>query len=112
MDAINALSGIEQYGKVFVLQEGWKLPVTFRPKNSILIKNPSIPATILSCTLIVALHVIEGTSSQEFKKLVDHLEKAPVPVTILAALPTSSTLLLLLMPSSLEHFLHIPRLVL
>jgi hypothetical protein len=33
MDAINALSGIEQYGKVFVLQEGWKLPVTFRPSN-------------------------------------------------------------------------------
>ncbi|KAN0075111.1 hypothetical protein V8E54_007722 [Elaphomyces granulatus] len=106
MDAINGLSGIE------VLQEGWKLPVTFRPSNSILIKNLSISAKILDCTLIVAFHVIEGTSSQEFKHLVDHLEKVPVPVTIVAALPTSSTLLLLLMPSSLEHFLHVPRFVL
>ncbi|KAN0075120.1 hypothetical protein V8E54_007731, partial [Elaphomyces granulatus] len=95
MDEINALSGIEQYGRIFVLPEGWNLLITFRPSHSILEKNLSISATILNvlnCTLIVALHVIEGPSSREYKQLVDHLRK--VPVTILAALLTSSTPLL------------------
>jgi hypothetical protein len=112
MDEINVGPEREQYGRVFVLQEGWNLSITFRPKTSLIPKDPSVPAIILACTLIVALHVKEGPTSEESKQLVEHLEKVPVPVNILAALPTSSTLLLLLMPASLEHFLHIPRLVL
>ncbi|KAN0081968.1 hypothetical protein V8E54_003266 [Elaphomyces granulatus] len=112
MEEINAGPERKQYGRVFVLQEGWNLPITFRPKTSLLPKYPSVPATILTCTLVVTLHVKEGPTSKEFKQLVEHLKKAPVPVNILAALPTSSTLLLLLMPASLEYFLRIPRHVL
>jgi hypothetical protein len=57
MDDINAGPEREQYGRVFVLQEGWNLSITFRPKTSLLPKDPSVPAIILACTLIVALHV-------------------------------------------------------
>ncbi|KAN0087254.1 hypothetical protein V8E54_000942, partial [Elaphomyces granulatus] len=94
MDEINAGPEREQYRRVFVLQGGWNLSITFRPKTSLLPKDPSVPAIILACTLIVALHVKAGPTSEEFKQLVEHLEKVPVPVNILA-LPTSSTLLLL-----------------
>lgn len=42
--------------KVFVLQEGWSIPITFRPRNSILPKDASVPSTVFACTLVVALH--------------------------------------------------------
>jgi hypothetical protein len=71
MNIINSRPKLDQYGSVFVLNEGWKLPIIFRPKNSPLVKNtPSVLHAILAHTLVVAFHVEERHNSQAFCQLV------------------------------------------
>jgi len=52
MNEINAGPRVDQFGRVFVLQEGWDLPITFRPQTS-LSKNQS--GTLLLLAMPVAL---------------------------------------------------------
>ena len=85
MNIINSRPRLDQYGSVFVLNEGWKLPITFRPKSSSLVKNTSsVLHEILVQTLIVAFHVEEGHKSQAFCELVEHLKSSAVPITVVA----------------------------
>lgn len=107
MNEINGERELEQYGKVFVLQEGLDMPITFRSTDG----HKTLPSGVITRTLITAFHVKEGHDSEAFKQLTEYLQTAPVPITILAALPTSSTLLLLRVPEFIQIFLDIPRIV-
>jgi hypothetical protein len=103
-------SELEQFPSTFVLREGWDLPITFRihpaPIESIL------PAAVTSRTIVTALHIEENPNSTPLNQLVDYLNNAPVPITVLAVLQTSSTLLLLRVPVFLQVLLVLPRVAL
>ena len=87
MNVINTRPKLDQYSSVFVINEGRRLPIRFRPKSSSLVRNPSsVLREILVSTLIVAFHVEEGHKSEAFRQLVDHLKSSPVPITVVAAL--------------------------
>ena len=106
---INLDSGQDQFLS-FVLREGWNAPITFClcPGQTELI----LPATVTSesRTVIMAIHVEENPDSPHLNQLIDYLNKAPVPITILAVLPTSSsTLLLLRIPLFLHELLTMSR---
>jgi len=107
---ITPCSELEQFPSTFVLREGWDLLITFclhpSPMESIL------PAAVTSQTVVIALHVKENPNSPPLKHLIDYLNKAPVSITILAVLPTSSTLLLLRVPVFLQELLVLPRVAL
>ena len=104
---------LEQFPSTFVLCEGWDLPITFRPHP---IPSPiasTLPAAVTSRTVITAFHIEEDPNSAPLKKLIEYLDEAPVKVTVLAVLPTStSTLLLLRVPVFLEELLVLPRVAL
>ena len=109
-DIINDIisdSELEQFPSAFVLREGWDLPIIFRlhpgPVES------TLPAAVTSRTVIAAFHVKEDPNSPSLKQLIDHLSNTPVPITVIAVLPTSSTLLLLCIPVFLQELLVLPR---
>jgi hypothetical protein len=102
-------SELEQFPSTFVLREGWDLPITFLHPGSI---ESTLPAAVTSRTVVTAFHVKENTNTLPLKQLIDYLNKAPAPITVLAVLPTSSTLLLLHVPTFLQEFLVLPRVVL
>jgi len=84
------------------------VPITFRlhPGQTEVI----LPATVTSRTIITAIHVEENPDSPPLNQLIDYLNNVPVPITILAVLPTSSsTLLLLRTPLLLQELLIISQ---
>jgi hypothetical protein len=83
------------------------LPVTFRLHPGPI--ESTLPAAVASRTVVTAFHVKEDPNSPSLKQLIDHLKNAPVPITVLAVLPTSSTLLLLRVPLFLQELLVLPR---
>jgi hypothetical protein len=103
-------SELEQYPFAFVLREGWDLPSTFRLHPGPI--ESTLPAAVTPRTVVTVFHVEENPNSPPLKQLTDYLNKAPVPITVLAALPTSSTLLLLRIPMFLEELLVLPRVAL
>jgi hypothetical protein len=100
----------EQFPAAFVLREGWDLPIIFRPHPGPV--ESILPAAVTSRTVVTAFHVKENPNSPPLKQLINYLSKAPVPITVLAVLPTSSTLLLLRVPVFLQELLLLPRVAL
>ena len=106
-EEVNTNRDLEQYPAVFVLREGWGVPITFR----------ALPSSITSPTgsntqiIIAAFLLEENPDAIAFNRLVRYLERTPegINITILAALPLSSTLLLLRMPAYLQEMLGVPR---
>jgi hypothetical protein len=98
---------LEQFPSTFVLREGWDLPITFRLHPGLI--ESSLPAAVTSRMVVTAFHIEEDPNSLPLTRLVDYLEKAPVPITVIAVLPTSSTLLLLSIPLLLQELLILPR---
>jgi hypothetical protein len=101
---------LEQFPSTFVLREGWNLPITFRPHPSPI--TSTLPAAVTSPTVITAFHIEENPDSAPLEKLIKYLDEAPVKVTVLAVLPTASTLLLLRVPVYLQELLVLPRVAL
>ena len=62
--------------------------------------------------IITAFHIKEDPNFPPLEQLIDYLNKAPAPITVLAVLPTSSTLLLLRIPVFLQELLALPRVAL
>jgi hypothetical protein len=94
-------SQLEQFPSTFVLREGWNLPITFRSHPSPIAST--LPAVVTSQTVVTAFHIEENPDSAPLKKLIKYPDEAPVKVTVLAVLPTSSTLLLLHVPVFLQE---------
>ncbi|KAM6501198.1 hypothetical protein JOM56_004212 [Amanita muscaria] len=93
---------------MFVLREGWDLPITFCLHPGPI--ESTLPAAVTSWTVIMAFHVEENPDSTlPLKQLIEYLNKAPVPITVLAVLPKSSTMLLLRVPVFLQELLVLPR---
>ena len=103
-------SELEQFPSTFVLHEGWDLPIQFRLHPGPI--ESTLPAAVTSRTVVTAFHVKENPNSPPLKQLIDYLNKAPVPIMVLAVLPTSSTLLLLRVPVLLQELLVLPRVAL
>jgi hypothetical protein len=109
-DIINDIipdSELEQFPSTFVLREGWDLPITFCLHPGPI--KSTLPAAVTSRTVVTAFHVEEDPNSPPLKQLIDHLNNALVPITVLAVLPTSSTLLLLRVSVFLQELLVLPR---
>ena len=107
LSTINEECHLDQYPATFVLREGWGIPVTFRAllaSTSALTSNP--PRTV-----IAAIHLVENPQSTTMNALIDYLQDAPgyLKITVLAALPVSSTLLLLRVPLVLQQMLVLPQ---
>ncbi|KAF8224179.1 hypothetical protein L208DRAFT_1312872 [Tricholoma matsutake] len=97
---------LEQIPSMFVLCEGWNLPITFHPHPSPI--TSTLPAAVTSQMVVVAFHIEENPGSASLKKLIKYLDEAPVKVTVLVVLPTASTLLLLCIPVFLQELLILP----
>jgi hypothetical protein len=69
----------------------------------------TLPVAVTSRTVVTAFHIEENPESAPLKKLIKYLDEAPVKITVLAVLPTSSTLLLLRVPVFLQDLLVLPR---
>jgi hypothetical protein len=106
---INSDAQLEQFPATYILREGWDVPITFRVHPG---QTEPLPAAVTSRTVITALHIEENPDSAALKHLIDYLNEAPVPITILAVLLTSSTLLLLQIPLFLQELLLIPQVTL
>jgi hypothetical protein len=104
-DAINTSRDLEQFPAIFVLREGWGVPITFRahPRSITLPSGPS------QKIIVTAFLVNEDINSDHLKHLTEFLEASPVPITVLATLPISSTLLILGVPAYLQEMLALPR---
>lgn len=103
--SINSHYNLEQYPATFVLREGWGVPITFQAPASSTTLTPAYP----SQSIITALHIVENADSDALQQLISYLQNAPVPITIIATLPISSTLLLLRVPVYLQEMLVLPR---
>jgi len=104
---INALHDLEQFPATYVLREGWGAPITFRaPPAATTTMGPVVN------TIITAIHVKEDHNSSSLAALIAYLEKAPMKITVVAALPVASTLLLLRVPQILQELLELPQVAL
>ncbi|KAF8348863.1 hypothetical protein F5887DRAFT_539027 [Amanita rubescens] len=103
-------SKLGQFPAMFVLREGWDLPITFRPHPSPIAST--LPVAMTSRTVVAAFLIEENPDSPPLKKLIKYLDEAPVRITVLAVLSTSSTLLLLRVPVFLQDLLVLPRVAL
>jgi hypothetical protein len=109
VEEVNSTINLEQYSAIFVVREGWGIPITFRTNP----QKIALPSLLSSPqTVITALHVVENPGSTNLQILIKYLEKAPVPITVLASLPMESTLLLLRVPAYLQEMLVLPRVAL
>ena len=99
--SINGAQGLEQFPASYVLREGGGIPIKFRA-----LPAASTPAVR---TVITVLHVKEDHDSSSMTALIAYLENAPVRISVLAALPAASTLLLLRVPQILQELLKLPQ---
>lgn len=92
-NSINAAHDLEQFPATYVLREGWGAPITFRA-------TPTTSTTMAPVvrTVITALHIKEDCNSASLATLIAYLENAPMNISVVAALPVASTLLLLRVP--------------
>jgi hypothetical protein len=103
---INSHSSLEQFPRSFILREGWDIAITFRSDPA---ATPRLPAAMTTRTIITAFHLQEDPEADSMKKLIKYLENAPIPLTVIAALPVSSTLLVLHVPAFFQELLGLPR---
>jgi hypothetical protein len=103
---VNSNRDLVQYPASFVLREGWGVPITFGAL-------PTSTTTPTGNTVVTAFHVIEDPTSSSMESLIDFLKgvskATSIEITILAALPIKSTLLLVLVPEYLQEVLALPR---
>ena len=90
---------------LFVLREGWDLPITFSSYN-----NTIEPSLASDPTVVTVFYFKENPDSPSVKQLIEYINNAPVPVTVLKTVPIqftylSGTLLLLSMPVLLQELL-------
>ena len=86
---------------LFLLHEGWDLPITFCGSTTLTLTAPM-------SQMVVAAFQVEGKpDSLSIKQLIKYLDMAPVPIAVLVVLPfsESSTLLLLRIPTALQELL-------
>jgi len=102
--SINVAHGLEQFPASYVLREGGGIPIKFRALPAA--RTPAVR------TVITALHIKENPDTSTMTALIAYLEKAPVRITVLAALPAASTLLLLRVPQVLQELLKLPQVTL
>jgi hypothetical protein len=108
MSSINEELGLEQPA-TFVLRGGCGAPITFRAP---LLSTTLAPTPQHSRTVITALHIAEDAHSESLNHLIEYLQRgapADFRITILAALPIASTLLLLRVPVYFQEMLELPR---
>jgi hypothetical protein len=67
-------SELEQFPAMFVLREGWNLPVRFCPHPSPIAST--LPAAVTSRTVVTAFHIEENSDSAPLKKLIKYLDEA------------------------------------
>lgn len=101
---INANFNLEQFPATFVLREGWGVPIKF-----IAVPHSTVSTGLSDRTIVMAFHLNEDPGSNSLQHLIEYLEKAPVPITVVASLPISSTLLLVRVPVYLQEFLVLPQ---
>ena len=106
MNKINSHQELEQFPRSFVLHEGWEVPITFRSDPGAI---PTLPAAMITRTVITAFHIAENPNDESMRQLIYYLGTSPLPMTVLAALPVSSTLLLVQIPAFFQEFLGLPR---
>ena len=102
MSIINSNPELVQYPATFVLREGWGVPITFRAL-------PISTSKPTGHTVVTAFHVVEDPDSPSMESLIEYLNSARIKMTILAVLPVSSTLLLVIVPEHLQELLALPR---
>jgi hypothetical protein len=100
---INKDAELEQFPAAFVLQEGWGVPITFCALGGSSTLPPNYTMTVLT-----ALHLVKDPKSDTINHLIRYLESCPVGISVLAAVPTSSTFLLLRIPLYLQEMLYLP----
>lgn len=107
--SINANKELEQHPATFVLREGWGVPITFRAP--ILSTTLAPNSALHSQAVITAFHIVEDVESASLSRLIAYLESAPADfkITVLAALPIASTLLLLRVPVYFQEMLELPH---
>jgi len=106
MNSINSDKELEQFPRSFVLREGWEVPITFRSNPGAI---PTLPTALTTRTVIIAFHISENPEDGSMRLLVDFLNTSPLPMSVLAAIPVSSTLLLVQVPAFFQEFLGLPR---
>ena len=102
---INSDPYLKPFPSLFVLREGWDLPITFSSNNNAI--EPSLPSFPM---VVTGFYFKESPDSPSIKQLVEYLNNTPVPVTVLGTVPIlftylSGTLLLLSMPFMLQELL-------
>ncbi len=102
---INSRPDLEQFPRTFILREGWDVPITFRSNPH---ATPHLPPAMRIKTVVIAFHIEEEPDHSSMKQFITHLETSPVPMTVIAALPISSTLLLLHVPAFFQELLGVP----
>lgn len=105
-DLISTYHGLEQFPATFVLREGWGAPIRFKALPD---STAQVPAAVANRAVITALHVTEDCDSANLDLLINYLEHAPVPITVLAVLPFNSSLIFLRVPLFLQEMLVLPQ---
>ena len=105
---INSNHDLVQFSRIpFTLREGWDVPIKFH-------SNPAAPLILLppaltTKTIITAFHLEENPDAESLKGLIEYLDDSPIPLTVIAALPVSGTLLLLHVLAFFQELLGLPR---
>jgi hypothetical protein len=101
-NTINPDSWVRPFPGMFVVREGWDLPITFSAHNNTI--ESSLPST--SPPVITVFYLKENPDSPPFKQLIEYLNNVPIQITILGIVPVESgTLLLLSMSMFLQSLL-------
>ena len=100
---INSDSELEEFPSLFVLLEGWDLPITFSLHPNTI--QSSFSSVLTSQTAVTVLYVEENPDSPSVKQLIEYFNYTSVPIKVLGTLPESGTLLLLRMSVFLQELL-------
>ena len=105
---INSRPDLETFPRTFILREGWEIPITFRSATDAS-ATPTLPYEMKTKTVITAFHLAEDLDDELMKRFILFLERSPIPITIIAALPVGSTLIVLQIPAFFQELLGLPR---
>ncbi|KAI3638081.1 hypothetical protein MIR68_003692 [Amoeboaphelidium protococcarum] len=101
---------LAQYPRLFVQHQGKGLPISFSKAINDAVFFPSVKKPTQLPVVLVALHLAESPSDDAVSSLTDWLvARSNIPISVLAALPVNSTLLLIELPELLLDFLHLNK---
>jgi hypothetical protein len=104
MTTINPDAYVRPFPGMFVVREGWDIPITFSAHNNTI--ESSLPSVETSPPVVTVFHLKGNPDSPSVKQLIEYLNNAPVPIKILGIVPVESgTLLLLNMTLFLQELL-------